>query len=53
MNIRKGLQENNIFFECDVPLKKKTWLKTGGTVSYWIEPDTIDKTTLVSTSDWE
>lgn len=48
MNIRKVLQENNIFFECDVPLKKKTWLKTGGTVSYWIEPDTIDKTIIIA-----
>lgn len=48
MNIRKVLQENNIFFECDVHLKKKTWLKTGGTVSYWIEPDTIDKTIIIA-----
>lgn len=48
MDIRKKLQENNITFECNVPLKKKTWLKTGGIVSYWIEPDTIDKTIVIS-----
>lgn len=44
MDLKKILQENNIAFECNVPLAKKTWLKTGGIVSYWIEPDTVDKT---------
>ena len=32
------LVENNINFEENVLLKKRTWLKTGGFVKVWIEP---------------
>lgn len=48
MNIDKILKDNDIVFEHNVPLKKKTWLKTGGVVLYWIEPDTIEKTVLLA-----
>lgn len=48
MNIDIILKDNEIVFERNVSLKKKTWLKTGGVVSYWIEPDTIEKTVILA-----
>lgn len=40
--IKKKLQENNILFEENVSLKKKTWIKTGGIASLWIVPTSLD-----------
>ena len=37
------LENNDIAFETNVSLKKKTWIKTGGIVSVWIEPTCIEK----------
>lgn len=41
--IKAQLQECGILFETNVPLKNKTWIKTGGMVALWITPSTIDK----------
>lgn len=41
MEINDFLTENGIKFEKNVPLSKKTWIKTGGICNYWISPDTI------------
>lgn len=48
MDLDNILHDNDIAFERNVSLKKKTWLKTGGVVSYWIEPDSIDKTVIIA-----
>lgn len=49
MNIDNILNLNDLAFSRDVPLKTKTWLKTGGVAAYWIEPDTIEKIVKVAT----
>lgn len=48
MDLDKILKANDIAFERNVSLKKKTWLKTGGVVSYWIEPDTKEKAVILA-----
>ena len=40
--LKSFLEENNIVYESNVSLKKKTWIKTGGTASLWIEPNTVE-----------
>lgn len=42
------LIKNNIQFEENVSLKKRTWIKTGGSVSVWIEPNTIESLILLA-----
>lgn len=37
------LEKEHIEFEKNVSLKRKTWIKTGGTVSFWIEPTSAYK----------
>ena len=37
------LEKNDILFERNVSLKKKTWIKTGGIASLWINPTSIEK----------
>lgn len=39
--IKKKFQENNIPYEENVSLKKKTWIKTGGIASLWIAPTSL------------
>lgn len=43
MNISQYLLEHHVSFEENVPLSKKTWIKTGGNCSYWISPSTISE----------
>ena len=33
----------NVPFEQDVPLSKKTWIKTGGACAYWIIPNSVQQ----------
>lgn len=35
------LRQNNILYEENVPLKKKTWIKTGGVAKLWILPENV------------
>lgn len=42
------LINNDIKFEKNVPLKKRTWIKTGGFVSVWIEPCVIESLILLA-----
>lgn len=35
------LRQNNILYEENVPLKKKTWIKTGGVAKLWIVPENV------------
>lgn len=42
-NIKRELLECNIFFEENVSLKKKTWIKTGGIASLWITPVSVEQ----------
>lgn len=35
------LKQNNIQYEENVPLKKKTWIKTGGIARLWITPENV------------
>lgn len=37
------LISKEISFEKNIDLKKKTWIKTGGIVSRWIQPKTLDE----------
>lgn len=43
MELNDFLTESGIQFEKNIPLSKKTWIKTGGVCDYWILPDTISK----------
>lgn len=43
MEINDFLTKSEIQFEENVPLSKKTWIKTGGICNYWISPNTIPK----------
>lgn len=42
ISIKDRLREFNIPFQENVSLKEKTWIKTGGTVSLWIVPTTVE-----------
>lgn len=42
------LKNNDIKFEENISLRKKTWIKTGGIVAVWIEPNTTDELTRLS-----
>lgn len=42
-DIELWLIENGIYYEKNISLKKKTWLKTGGIVSLWISPNSMEK----------
>lgn len=37
------LYDNAVFFEENVPLSKKTWIKTGGICEYWISPQSVSQ----------
>lgn len=37
------LLQSGIAFEKDVPLARKSWIKTGGICSFWITPDSVDQ----------
>jgi UDP-N-acetylmuramate dehydrogenase len=41
MNLSEFLVSSNVFFEENVPLSKKTWIKTGGICKYWISPHSV------------
>ncbi len=43
MGIIQYLDDNNIPYEENVSLSKKTWLKTGGVASLWITPENLDE----------
>lgn len=47
MNIVNHLCANNITFEENVSLRKKTWLKTGGIASLWISPNNVNELRIV------
>lgn len=47
MNLSEFLVCSNILFEENVPLSKKTWIKTGGLCTYWITPQTVEQLTEV------
>lgn len=40
--VKDYLELNGIKYDRDVSLKKKTWIKTGGLCSYWINPKEIN-----------
>ena len=40
--IRDYLDNENIFYETDVNLKTKTWIKWGGIASIWVQPYKIN-----------
>lgn len=40
--LKSKFLEYDIPFEEDVSLKKKTWIKTGGFVSLWVAPTTLE-----------
>lgn len=42
ISIKEKLREFNIPFQENVSLKEKTWIKTGGIVSLWIVPTTVE-----------
>lgn len=42
------LVNNNIYFEENVSLKNRTWIKTGGFVAVWIEPKTTESLILLA-----
>lgn len=44
---KRILISNQIFFEENISLKRKTWIKTGGVVKCWIEPNTIEQLSVV------
>ena len=41
--IIKFLIRNKIDFKENINLSKYTWIKTGGTVNLWIEPNSTDE----------
>ena len=41
MSIAEFLNNHGVFFEENVQLSKKTWIKTGGTCDCWIVPDSV------------
>ena len=41
--LEEFLSTNQYYFEKDINLSSKTWLKTGGKVSYWIQPNSINQ----------
>jgi len=47
MDIFGFLKTHKITFEENVPLSKKTWIKTGGICAYWIVPESIEQLTRV------
>lgn len=47
MNCSEFLVRHNIFFEENVPLSKKTWIKTGGLCTCWITPVSVEQLTEV------
>lgn len=42
-NIKRRLLECKIPFEENIPLKNKTWIKTGGITSFWITPISVNQ----------
>lgn len=42
-NIESLLSLHDIKYDCNVSLKSKTWIKTGGTTAYWITPTSIEQ----------
>lgn len=38
VDLSSFLLDNNIYFERNVDLKNKTWIKRGGITNYWVEP---------------
>lgn len=47
MYLVQFLQEQQIPFEQNVPLSKKTWIKTGGVCACWITPQSVEQLTVV------
>lgn len=45
MELSQYLQEHYVPFEQNVPLSKKTWIKTGGICALWVTPKTIEQLT--------
>ena len=43
-DLLKWLDLNNVSYEINYDLKKKSWLKCGGIANLFIEPDTLEKT---------
>lgn len=41
--ILSKLQEKGVIFEQNILLKDKTWIKTGGTVSLWVAPNSVEQ----------
>ena len=41
------LRQNDISFETEVSLYRKTWIKTGGVCAIWVKPATIDELIVV------
>lgn len=41
------LRQNDILFETEVSLSRKTWIKTGGVCAIWVKPATIDELIVV------
>ncbi len=47
MDIAEFLSGQNIAYEKDVLLSKKTWIKTGGVCAYWVTPNSVEQLTKV------
>lgn len=43
MRLLYFLEDTGIAYKQNVPLSKKTWIKTGGICDYWITPTTIEQ----------
>lgn len=41
------LSRGGYFFHQELPLSQKTWIKTGGICAFWIEPENVEKLTLL------
>lgn len=46
-NFASFLQENSIEYDHKISLKKRTWIKRGGVVDYWVKPTSIAQLTIL------
>lgn len=46
-HLTEFLIDNKLLFEKNIPLSKKTWIKTGGICAYWITPVSVEQLTEV------
>jgi len=47
MKLTEFLEKHNIPYDMDVELKKKTWIRRGGLVRFWLKPMDVRQLELI------